>query len=286
MKTLPFYPKLVSLLALMFMCFTGKAQCPDIVAISPTHITLSYSSAFGNTITEVTITVASKGTAVFSGFKITNATNSFVEIPNLSDISSGTTSAIDSTDVNPIIVVTDGFTTRTCTTLTVLPVKLINFTISKFEDNIFLQWQTATENNSDYFEIQFFGKDGWVNVGNDVAAAGNSTSLNSYKFLLKYGEAGMYRLKCVDKDGKYDYSQVRSISFTNEKIKLYPNPVSSVLVIEGKYSSVTVTDVTGKILIINQNQNKVDLSKLDPGIYYIKIEDDSKVLVNQMVSKI
>ncbi len=283
MKTISLTSKLASLLVLIFMCFSGKAQCPTVSNSSSTIVTFTYSTAFGGFITQVTISSV-KGSATFSGTNISSVSNSSVTL-NLSIPNSGGTTSMNSSDVATLISTTDGSTNQNCSTNVALPVTLTNFEISKKGNDVLFQWQTATEKNSDHFEIEFSNGNEWFYVGSNVAAAGNSENFNSYKFLLKNGEAGMYRLKCIDRDGKFDYSKVKSIFFNDEKIMLYPNPVSSVIVIEGKYTSVTVTNMTGKILI-NQDQGRVDLSKFEPGIYFIKIENEEKVLVNQMVTKI
>lgn len=84
-----------------------------------------------------------------------------------------------------------------------LPVELISFTAECAKETIVLKWQTASEFNSAYFEIQK-SVDGslWNIIGNQFAA-GNSTELLSYSFedVSKTGNTSYYRLNQVDNDG-------------------------------------------------------------------------------------
>lgn len=84
-----------------------------------------------------------------------------------------------------------------------LPVELLSFTAECAKETIILKWQTASEFNSAYFEIQK-SLDGstWNTLGNQTAA-GNSTELLSYSFedASKSANPAYYRLNQVDNDG-------------------------------------------------------------------------------------
>jgi len=84
-----------------------------------------------------------------------------------------------------------------------LPVELLSFTAECGQETILLKWQTASEFNSAYFEIQK-SLDGitWNTIGNQTAA-GNSTELLSYSFedASKSANTYYYRLNQVDNDG-------------------------------------------------------------------------------------
>ena len=79
-----------------------------------------------------------------------------------------------------------------------------------------LTWETALEINNNGFEIEksldgfSFYTIGWV-TGN-----GNSTVSHSYEFddyKIELGETYYYRLKQVDYDGQFEYSNIVSVSF-------------------------------------------------------------------------
>lgn len=116
-----------------------------------------------------------------------------------------------------------------------LPVKLIAFTARKSEKLVSLEWSTAEEVTSDYFEIQrsLDGKQ-WAVLGK-VNAVGESSDLKNYQYadVAPANGNNLYRLKMVDKDGTLALSKVISIDMHEESsIDVYPNPVTDILNIE------------------------------------------------------
>ncbi len=115
-----------------------------------------------------------------------------------------------------------------------LPVELISFTALAKDIAILLNWETATEVNNYGFEIErTMGKvsteSQWQKIG-FVEGHGNSASPNSYSFIDDSQVAGEvnYRLKQIDTDGAFEYSDVVTIASAKlAKFKLYqnhPNP--------------------------------------------------------------
>ena len=126
---------------------------------------------------------------------------------------------------------------------------------------VLLTWQTATELNNDYFEVQR-AADGktWEAIGK-VKGAGNSNALLDYNFTDKKPLEGInfYRLLQVDFDRQSEYSPIISINyeksslFNTVEVQLYPNPTggSAELFVRGlvadKMVSVKVIDVFGRV---------------------------------------
>ncbi len=109
-----------------------------------------------------------------------------------------------------------------------LPVILLSFTATKKGEQNLLQWATTQEINTSYFEVERSGD--WVNFTSigQVDAAGNSGVAKSYSLVDAKPVSGMnyYRLKMVDKDGKFSYSEIRSIDeAVGFVVSIYPNPV-------------------------------------------------------------
>ena len=134
--------------------------------------------------------------------------------------------------------------TSTAPTLSggVMPVELTKFTASVDGEGVVLNWKTATEVNNYGFEIERASPipptyqggggeagGGWINVG-FVKGAGNSNSPKEYSFTDKNITAGSYkyRLKQIDNNGTFEYSDIVEVSFIiPEKFALeqnYPNP--------------------------------------------------------------
>lgn len=116
-----------------------------------------------------------------------------------------------------------------------LPVELSSFTGDIVnETNVALSWETQTEVNNYGFDIQRRTEtddpeDGWTTLG-FVEGNGNSNSPKQYSFRDKNpwgGSKFFYRLKQIDTDGQYEYSDEVEIDLVPTKYELYqnyPNP--------------------------------------------------------------
>ncbi len=90
-----------------------------------------------------------------------------------------------------------------------LPTTLLNFEGHLQQNNILLQWSTSYEFNSSHFELEkSFNGTSFHNIAN-IPAAGNSNTIQQYSFLDQnpLTESNYYRLKMVDGDGHFIYSQ-------------------------------------------------------------------------------
>ena len=109
-----------------------------------------------------------------------------------------------------LAVATHGRGVFTTSLAIVLPLKLINFSGNLQNQHGVLSWKTASESNTSHFEIEK-STDGqkYSKIGMQ-RAAGNSSSLKEYGFTDKEIAAAVnyYRLKMVDNDGKFTYSNV------------------------------------------------------------------------------
>jgi hypothetical protein len=112
-----------------------------------------------------------------------------------------------------------------------LPVELIAFYGEHDNADIFLHWSTATETNSNSFEIERkeLSAKTWLKIG-CVHANFLSNSPRTYSFTDRNPKPGyyQYRLKMVDNDGSYQYSKlvemIAKLSFGLELLQNYPNP--------------------------------------------------------------
>lgn len=164
---------------------------------------------------------------------------------------------------------------------TPLPLNLLQFTAAKNEDRTAsLDWQTAEEQISTYFEPQRSSDlKTWTALGK-VPAAGNSTTQQHYQFLDSKPANGLnyYRIKLADKDGKSSYSDVRTVRFSNDgKITVSPNPVIDKVYITGAGNDIReiqLTNAAGEAVwqsSIFKNGDAVDMSIYASGIYILKM---------------
>ena len=116
-----------------------------------------------------------------------------------------------------------------------LPVELSTFTAKQDGEKVMLSWQTKTEVNNYGFEVERSltstkgGENSWKKLG-FVEGNGNSNSPKDYNYVDKKPMGGSkfsYRLKQIDTDGKFEYSNVVEIEVKPMKFELYqnyPNP--------------------------------------------------------------
>ncbi len=112
-----------------------------------------------------------------------------------------------------------------------LPVILVDFVAYQNGKNVILKWKSPQENNSDRYTVER-SVDGrtWLKQG-DVVAIQFSTMPQFYSFTDENPLAGIgyYRLKIVDRDGKFGITPIKAVrgSGASNKLSLYPNPAYS-----------------------------------------------------------
>ncbi len=166
-----------------------------------------------------------------------------------------------------------------------LPIELIEFEAINYPEEVELLWQTASELNNDYFDIQRSSNGISFESLGRVQAVGNAQVLSNYNFIDETPLNGIsyYRLRQVDLNGSYAYSQVVSVERKRlTDISIYPNPTKSELSIacsgfsEGELNcqlyNVNGQEVLSKSWYLQADDTvELSVSALPPGIYYIKI---------------
>ena len=170
-----------------------------------------------------------------------------------------------------------------------LPVELLSFSGDCNEGQVTLSWQTATEHNSDYYEVEK-SRDGmnWQ-VLTTVEAAGNSTQLLNYGTMDAHAMEGnnYYRLTQVDIDGTsktYDVINVSCSGTSKGYFTAYPNPSTGTfqVILNDKQmvgtGQLRVKDTKGSELLNRTIEVKPGINmfsvtdmNLAPGVYYIQI---------------
>ena len=123
-----------------------------------------------------------------------------------------------------VLYYTDSFVVVRYQTNSTLPVTYFNFSASKQQQSVLLSWQTANEINNNYFSIE---RSSGRNFNALYKISSNDKHAYSYTDLNPLQGNNYYRLKQVDKDGKFSYSQIVSVVFDDaNKFVIYPNPVN------------------------------------------------------------
>jgi hypothetical protein len=192
-----------------------------------------------------------------------------------------------------------------------LPVEFVSFTAASASGNTELKWVTATERNNFGFEIekQFSNykitklqNSNWEKAG-FVEGSGTSNVPKEYSFTDKNLTAGkyMYRLKQIDRDGKFEYSKTVEVSVIGAPKEFaleqnYPNPFNPTTAINYQLSmnglvSLKVYDALGREVATLANELKeagtysasFDGSKLSSGIYFARLTSDGKSQMRKLV---
>ena len=171
-----------------------------------------------------------------------------------------------------------------------LPVNFQFFNARKQGNTIaLLSWKTAQESNSSHFDVERSTDAVSFSYIGKVNATGNTSTESNYNFTDNAPAKGFnyYRLKQVDRDGRFIYTVARVLNFDDldaGSVKYYPNPTNGILNIEltdemRKQEKWLTISTSGGIVIdqvkIQANSNQiipVMLGKFPKGIYFIQLK--------------
>jgi uncharacterized repeat protein (TIGR01451 family) len=172
-----------------------------------------------------------------------------------------------------------------------LPLTLLSFTATKQGNENVLAWRTAQEINFSHCEVER------STSGRDFMRIATVTGgLNAYRFADATFKRTMnyYRLKLVDKDGRFEYSPARKINNTgNYEVSIYPNPVKETLQLRidsdvDIQAQVQVLALDGRVIItqklaVNSGATiaNINTTQLPKGSYIVKIISSGGVIINK-----
>ncbi|MFT3846740.1 MAG: T9SS type A sorting domain-containing protein [Lacibacter sp.] len=164
-----------------------------------------------------------------------------------------------------------------------LPVHLTSFTGRAQSCEAVLNWKTALEDEVSHYEIERNTGNGYVSVGKVVAKGSNSTY--SFTDAAATG-ANQYRLKMVDNNGAFEFSNVVVINIdcANTKIGLYPSITTGATKLTGLKGKETISVVSsfGQVVMLKRASNateEIQLSKLPAGMYFVVAKDENNVQI-------
>ncbi|MDP2303947.1 MAG: T9SS type A sorting domain-containing protein [Ignavibacteria bacterium] len=199
----------------------------------------------------------------------------------------------------------------------VVPVELKNFSAGIKNNNVRLNWMTASETNNKGFEVERSIKNSNLKIKNFetigfVNGNGTSTQLNTYSFNDENVSAGkyIYRLKQIDFDGSFEYSTEIEVEIALPVefalYQNYPNPFNPTTIIKYSIPSLAlwervsegrvrvflkVYDILGNEVTTLVNEEKqpgeyeveFDGSKLSSGVYFYQLKTGSFIQTNKMI---
>ncbi|MDX2305579.1 MAG: LamG-like jellyroll fold domain-containing protein [Microscillaceae bacterium] len=180
-----------------------------------------------------------------------------------------------------------------------LPISLIRFDARPYDDrSVILEWSTAAEVNNQYFELER-STDGlrFDPIGR-IDGAGNSNQVLDYEFIDREPLPGLnyYRLRQVDIDGRFSFSNIRVILWENtptQGLLLYPNPSTEKVILElahalPKTTNLFVYDQRGQLILKQtleegQSRYQLDIQQLSAGVYLLEFFDGNRVLKIKLI---
>ena len=275
--------------------FTVKAAAGYAVSLTsiPTFVTRRSPQGAQNAMVAYSIDGGSSYTAIgtisttsTSGSGANSAITGLDAIAALQNVPSTTTITIKVVPTNGannwyIMYSGGGFALNGSVSNAPLPVALRSFTASRSLDKINLSWVTAMEENVSHFELEK-SNDAISYAGIGQVQAANSADGADYTYTDQAsGKQSYYRLKTVDQDGQYRYSQVVSVTGSGPAVagvSLLRNPVREQLAFtsQGK-TNYTIVALSGQIVQTGTTSadeataTVIDVSRLSKGMYLLRL---------------
>ena len=175
------------------------------------------------------------------------------------------------------------------TDYTPLPVEMLSFTGECYVDYVSLEWATASELNNDKFIIERSADLQQFESIAEIEGNGNSNEVINYYYndYSPLKTLSYYRLKQIDFDGSFKYSDVVAVycdqKATSPILSVFPNPAKDYLNIVGNFMPdedvvIEMISVTGQVLVSMKVSTveqafryTFDVSSLAPAMYFIRV---------------
>lgn len=165
---------------------------------------------------------------------------------------------------------------------TPLPITLLSFSADLVNNEVMLNWRTATEQYNKGFVIERSADSKyWNEIGFQATLAPNGNSKEELRYRyndnLPVQGFNYYRLKQMDIDGKFTFSDVQRIYFNlqEESPVIYPNPASDKIYFNIKdwstVKEVQVTDMNGRLIQRSNHAEQGLTLNMPAGIYQVQL---------------
>lgn len=189
----------------------------------------------------------------------------------------------------------------------VVPIELMNFEAQQAGNRVDLNWATASEVNALRFDIEKATIENNIRTDfvkfDEVASRGTSTTITHYGPIsdknVEFGKTYAYRLKMIDKNGEFKYSEEKQVTLLSDGVSLsidgvYPNPIQSlgklhITLAEQSPVQVKLFDVNGMeistlfdgTMSSGTKELRIDAQNLSSGVYNIVIKINGDIFVKQ-----
>jgi Lamin Tail Domain len=167
----------------------------------------------------------------------------------------------------------------------IMPVEMLSFEVIKKETHSVLYFSTASETNNDYFTIERSADGRNYNAIGEMKGGGNSNTTIAYEFTDEKPFVGInyYRIKQTDFDGKYSYSDIKSVRHTSlGNLSITPRTTEGRLQVTTDMEDYTIDvyNVAGqqvKSLTALSYDQLISIDDLMAGLYYVKVNFGNQV---------
>jgi alpha-tubulin suppressor-like RCC1 family protein len=180
---------------------------------------------------------------------------------------------------------------------TILPLTWLSISGQLQNNNAIIKWATASESNTSHFEVEHSSNGISFTKAGTMKAAGFSNSTVNYSFTHLSPVAGKnyYRIKQVDRDGRYSYSIIVMLINSKEQsiLAINPNPAKDILQLNTNSTrpgTIRIYSMQGKLVLQQQvtagnQQQSIYISKLPAGMYSVQLQTDNETETHKLIKQ-
>lgn len=166
----------------------------------------------------------------------------------------------------------------------VLPVEFSDFILSKVRNSVLLEWQTSSEINSDFYDIEK-SLDGQVFETIGRVYSDNLITGSSYSFVDPYPfkNNNYYRIRQTDFNGSFNYSVTRSIQYDGSFDVIISNTIENnslnIYLFQNQPMILNLFSIDGKRVLVSKlegGENNINIRGLVSGVYFISVNNGEK----------
>ena len=172
-----------------------------------------------------------------------------------------------------------------------LPLNLISFTGQSCHENVCLNWVTANEVDVQNIVVENSSDSKTFNELTTLNAL-NGAGNNYYNFEDKHPFAGnnYYRLKVINKDGTFSYSQIVKVEFNIAGVEVSPNPARNFISVHANenITGIEMINEQGEVikkyaLAGNINSTLIPAKEFPAGLYFVRIATTAGMVTKQII---
>ena len=175
----------------------------------------------------------------------------------------------------------------------VIPVTWLSFTAKPKNNQSFLQWKIANELNVDHYEVEYSIDGRQFNTLYSLPTDNLNSIEKDYEQIHPFPVEGnnYYRIKQVDKDSHFSYSQIVIVKMEKGTIlTINPNPATAYINIESKFviEQVQLFNATGQMVANTtpgRTNYQLQMSKFPIGQYSLRVLTNDQIIYKSIIKQ-